>query len=287
MKKIVVPIDFSRQSINALHYTVEMNGNESAEIVLFHAVEYPVPVGLEYGIANGDVLGDQMVTAMNGAEEKLKVLIRTMPQNNIQFTVSVEMGTLIHWVQNSMPEGNFDLAVIGTTGATGLKGIFVGSNAEKVVRFASCPVLAIPGDAKWKAVNNIVVPFESGELTDNFLQSFKEMQAFSNATIQLVWVKTPHTLVNEEDLISEMAECVSSHGIQKFRVNTRRGFSPAEGILTFVEETGSELIAMPTHGRKGIKHLFMDSVTEAVVNKTDIPVWTFNIGIEHKVSEEI
>lgn len=287
MKKIVVPIDFSEQSINALHYAVAMNGNSHTEIILFHAVEYPVPVGLEYGIANGDVLGDQMVTSMSAAEEKLNALIRTLPQSNIQYKVAVEMGTLINWVQNYLPEEKSDLVVIGTTGATGLKGVFVGSNAEKVVRFACCPVLAVPSEATWKSINNIVVPFESREMTDDFLHSLKEIQLLSDATIQLVWVKTPHSLVNEEDLISEMAECISSHGIQNFRVNTRRGFSPAEGILTFVEETNSELIAMPTHGRKGLKHLFMDSVTEAVVNKTDIPVWTFNIGIEQKVSEKI
>lgn len=287
MKKIVVPIDFSEPSINALQYAIALNGNERTEMILFHAIDYPIPLGMEYGMANGDVIADQLLASTKNAEQKLEALIRTLPKGNIQYTISLEMGTLVHWVQNFLPELNCDMVVIGTTGASGLKGVFVGSNAEKVVRFASCPVLAIPKDTKWATISNIVVPFESKEMSEDFLYSLKEIQVFAKATIQLVWIKTPHSLVNEEDLIAEMAECVSSHGIQDFRVNTRRGFSPLLGILNFVEEIHGDMIAMPTHGRKGLKHLFLDSVTEEVVNKTDTPVWTFNVGIEQKITQKV
>ncbi|MEL7144858.1 MAG: universal stress protein, partial [Bacteroidota bacterium] len=104
------------------------------------------------------------------------------------------------------------------------------------------------------------------------------LQRYFDAGLQMIWVKTPHSVSNEEDLIGEMIDSMRRHGFKKFKVNTRRSFSPAQGILTFTTEVKASLIAMPTHGRKGLLQLFFDSVTEDVVNQSLIPVWSFNNG---------
>lgn len=288
MKKVIVPTDFSQASLNAINYAIALFKQEQdIEMILFHAVEYPVPVGMEYGIVNGDVLTEQLNSAVSQAEQKLKTIIRALPnESNINYQKVIEVGSLVSWVTNQLPELNPDLLVMGTTGASGLKGLFVGSNAEKVVRSASCPVLSIPKEASWKPVGDIIVPFESKELSDEFLLALKELQLYLDAGLQMIWVKTPHSLSIEEDLIGEMIDSMHKHGLKRFKVNTRRSFSPSHGVLTFSTEVKASLIAMPTHGRKGLKQLFHDSVTEEVVNQSVIPVWSFNNGSIKPAAEE-
>ena len=277
MKKVIVPTDFSQASLNALHYATSLFATQEVELTVFHAVEYPVPVGMEYGIVNGDVLSEQIESAVKQAEHKLDTIVRSLPnQPNITYKQMTEVGSLASWVQNYLPEIKPDILVMGTTGASGLKGVFVGSNAEKAVRFATCPVLSVPKEAKWEPIIDIVVPFESDELSDEFLSALKAIQQDLDAGLQMLWVKTPHSLVNEEDLIDEMVNSMKRHGFDRFKVNTRRSFSPTQGVLTFTGEVNGDLIAMATHGHKGLMHLFFDSVTEDVVNKSVIPVWSFN-----------
>ena len=279
MKKVIVPTDFSRASLNALNYAITFFKEQKTELILFHAVEYPVPVGMEYGIVNGDVLTQQLNSAVSQASQKLEAVIRTLPKSdNISYEYLVEVGSLVSWVRNQLPETNADLMVMSTTGASGLKGIFVGSNTEKVVRCAACPVISIPKDAKWQPVVDIVVPFESKELSDEFLKALKDLQSQLNAGLQMIWVKTPNSQSPEEDLISEMIDSMHRHGFKKFKVNTRRSYSPAQGVIAFTAEVKGAMVAMPTHGRKGLRQLLQNSVTEEVVNQSVIPVWSFNLG---------
>ncbi|MEL7148356.1 MAG: universal stress protein, partial [Bacteroidota bacterium] len=121
MKKIIVPTDFSQASLNALQYAIALFPKQKVELILFHAVEYPVPVGMEYGIVNGDVLTEQLSSVVSQAEQKLKTMIRALPASeNIHFQELIEVGSLIAWVRNQLPEINPDLLVMGTTGASGL-----------------------------------------------------------------------------------------------------------------------------------------------------------------------
>ncbi|MGB3468613.1 MAG: universal stress protein [Cyclobacteriaceae bacterium] len=283
MKSIIVPIDFSACSFNALRYAIDLSKNEETEILLLHAVDYPVPMGMEYGMVNGSVMGEQLIQAEQKAEKKLEVLTAQQKEEKITFSKRTVTGSLMNWLKTDLPEMTCDLIVMGTTGASELKSTFIGSNTEKVVRHACCPVLAVPKEASWKPIVDIVVPFESKELTESFFTSLREIQGFTDATIQLLWVNTPHAIVREADLIEEMAAFVNSHGITDYRINTRRAFSPAAGILSFLEEVNGDLVAMSTHGRKGLQHLIFDSVTEEVVNKTAVPIWAFRAPVKEKV----
>ena len=120
MKKIIVPTDFSQASLNALDYAIELFQGKEVKLILFHAIEYPVPIGMEYGIASGDLLTDQLNSTVAKINQQLSTIIRALPRHeNITYEQMTEVGSLISWVKNTLPEMNPDLLVMGTTGASG------------------------------------------------------------------------------------------------------------------------------------------------------------------------
>jgi hypothetical protein len=55
-------------------------------------------------------------------------------------------------------------------------------------------------------------------------------------------------------------------------------YSEEEGLRNFIAETKSDMVAMATHGRRGINHLMSGSIAEDVVNHLTCPIWTYKIS---------
>jgi hypothetical protein len=74
-----------------------------------------------------------------------------------------------------------------------------------------------------------------------------------------------------------MEEFARHYALSNYTLNTRNDFSEQDGIINFAHEIKADMITMGTHGRRGLAHLFMGSVTEDVVNHVDCPIWTYVI----------
>ena len=143
-KRILVPVDFSAPSAKALAYAVDLGRSTKAELILVHAVESIYYVG-------GDVYGqfydtgallDQIVRS---GREQLSRLARTLAKKRLRVRTVLEIGTAHEVIVRAARRFKADVIVLSTHGRTGLAHVFMGSVAEKVVRFATCPVLTVRG----------------------------------------------------------------------------------------------------------------------------------------------
>jgi nucleotide-binding universal stress UspA family protein len=64
------------------------------------------------------------------------------------------------------------------------------------------------------------------------------------------------------------------YGLDKYVFEVRSAMTEEQGITNFVRSENPDLIAMGTHGRRGLAHLFAGSIAEDVVNHLDCPIWT-------------
>ena len=137
LKSIVVPIDFSKISQKALEYAVPLARQFEAKITLLHAIEpQPYPADLTY-VPMGEDL------PIKPLEEALNVLAKRTIEPRFLKDVIVRVGTAFEVITNVAWDCEADLIVITTHGHTGLKHVFMGSTAERVVRHAPCPVFVV------------------------------------------------------------------------------------------------------------------------------------------------
>ncbi|MEQ9009669.1 MAG: universal stress protein, partial [Ekhidna sp.] len=167
-------------------------------------------------------------------------------------------------------------------GSSGLEEALIGSNTEKIVRHASCPVISIPGVVDATKVKRILVPVDIREIKASFLNQVASLQEQFDAKLEFLWVKTPHNIENEERVSQELGRVIEEHGISNFEFSTVRNVFPSDGILWHADDTNADMIAMPTHARRGISHWLSGSLTEDTVNHIDIPVWSLKMDKKEK-----
>lgn len=145
IKRILVPIDFSAGSLEAVDYAVQLARRFAAELVILHVVE-PV-YAAEPNVASTDLttlLDEQQRTAAEQLE-RIRVSVERHGQRG---RTLVECGVPARVIVEVARRTAADLIVIATHGRTGLSHMLIGSVAERVVRLAGCPVLTVPPSAR-------------------------------------------------------------------------------------------------------------------------------------------
>ena len=146
IKRILVPIDFSRDSDAALQYAVSLAQQLGASVHLLHVIENELAAGMwSAGVYTAPVPGLH-VDVVRGAEQRLERMIPTIAGARYGLEHDVRTGppaaTIVEFARDELS----DLIVMGTHGRTGLAHALIGSVAEQVVRTAPCPVLTLRAD---------------------------------------------------------------------------------------------------------------------------------------------
>jgi nucleotide-binding universal stress UspA family protein len=166
---------------------------------------------------------------------------------------------------------------MGSHGASGLKEILIGSNAEKIVRRSPVPVLVVKNYFAGK-VTNIVFPNTlETERQEELVMKVKALQALFNAKLHIVYINTPLNFTSDKVTLARLQAFAHRFMIKDYTINVYNHGDEQEGINLFARKVNAELIAMGTHGRKGIAHLVNGSLAEDVTNHADSLVWTYTM----------
>lgn len=141
IKKILVPIDFSDYSINALKYAIEFAKTFNAEILLTYVVE-PFIYAADFTMSQA-AIPDIDSDTRERAYTELKKLISEEIHEELPSEIIIRTGKPFMEINDLASEQDVDLIIIATHGHTGVEHLLFGSTAEKVVRKAPCPVLTL------------------------------------------------------------------------------------------------------------------------------------------------
>ncbi|MCU0439967.1 MAG: universal stress protein [Raineya sp.] len=275
MKKILVPTDFSDFADKALQTAVSIAKKIKAEIFLVNVNEMSVaalPIA-EYYYYDKEKEQSYLQMVNESLDKTLKKITSDMDLADIPVSTLVESGLLVDTVEEVSRREKVDLIIMGTQGATGTKEMLIGSNTEKVVRNAPCPVLSVPNKV-YDTFKKIVFPTT---LRPDQLSAFKQLadlQTVFEGQIQLLYLNNPAHLSDNEAIIARKDELVKESGLKNVDIfmGEQNVFDEENAILDFAKSQQADLIVMATHQRKGLAHLFLGSITEDTINHAEVPV---------------
>lgn len=274
MKTIVVPVDFSEQSEYALKVAASLAKKHGAEILTLHMLELNQAV-----ITSSEGYHpEQTVFFIKLAEKRFKDFLNKDYLDKIKVTPIIKHYKVFSEVDEIAKKHDAELIVMGSHGTDGLKEIFIGSNAEKVVRNSEIPVLVIKNKMDNFKIERFV--FACDFKLEN-LKAFEKAKRFAeilSAEIDLVYINTPgDNFLSTADAYKQINAFLHKANIAD-EVEIYNDYSVERGILNYSENNSADAIGIPTHGRKGLSHFFMGSIGEDVANHSKIPVVTFKIG---------
>jgi nucleotide-binding universal stress UspA family protein len=276
MKNILVPTDFSTVANRAADIAIAIAEKSGAEIHFMHLQITPVRW------VNLDKVKEERfpetLKEIGHAKSELNKLVKKAEKKGLkaeQFLV-FDVGRVE--ILKHIPFHHHDFVVMGSHGASGAKELFVGSNAQKVLREATVPVLIVKEKSKWP-VKNVVF---ASSFEEDVKEPFKTVVQFADlnkSNIHLLYVNVPFSFEETDRSLEKMQafhESCPREGT--CTTNIYNSLNEERGILMFSESVNADLIALTTHGRSGFFNLISKSITESLANHADIPILSINLN---------
>ncbi|MEM6517325.1 MAG: universal stress protein [Bacteroidota bacterium] len=274
MKRLLVPTDFSEEAEDALKIAAQIAKRHGSDIYLLHLLEMPL-YETDAVTTTPDV--PEFMFFMKMARERFQDLVESDYLAGITVHEVVKADGTFNNMSEISQEHQADMIVMGSHGASGFQEMFIGSNAEKVVRTSDIPVLVIKSEDPNFEVKNMV--FASDFKNDN-KETYKQAAQIADkfgAQLHLLMVNTPSKFSTTSKAKERIANFTEDYTYHNQTITIYNDESVEKGILNFSKEIDADLIGISTHGRQGIAHFFNGSISEDLVNHAKRPVMTFKI----------
>jgi nucleotide-binding universal stress UspA family protein len=276
MKRILVPVDFSKPAENALKVAAELVRKNKGELYVLHVVEMAETL---FGTEQFNVNDEQIIFFMKMAKKRFAKFLDRPYLEGLKVIDSVEVGSPTMGINEVIENEKIDLLVMGSNGASGIDEILIGSNTEKVVRHSKVPVLVVKQELEKLDINEIVFASNFEEENLNAFQNAKAFADSFNAKLHLLYVNLPgNQFYSSEEITTQIKNFLEKANMSDFdNIMIYNDYTIELGVINGATSLKADLIAMPTHGRKGLSHFFNGSIGEDVVNHSTLPVITFKI----------
>lgn len=281
MKTILVPTDFSQHAQWAVKMAVKLAKRAKSQILLLHVVEHPIGdsfnVEGQIGVDKG--WEDKLFTLklIEKGRDQLSATADMVSAEGIEVRIALRMGNPFHGIRTEILEQEADLVIMGASGHSTFEEFTRGSNTDKVVRYAKCPVLTVHEEPQDDVFKDVVYATSLVESERDFGYIVKRMQELFGSTIHMVRINTPLNFQPDNTVKPAMILFARKLQFQNYTLNMFSDWDEEKGIIHFASCVGASMICMATHGYRGLSHLFIGSIAEDVVNHTSKPVLTYVI----------
>ena len=275
MKKILVPIDFSKTSEYASKVAAKIAKKTNATIYLIHLIELPKGV-IDMAASSKFSIPESMLYLRKVREKVLNFKKHIFNENsNVEYIIKLD--NPFDGIQKYANKLDADLIIMGSKGHSEFEEMIIGSNTEKVVRSSKRPVIVVKKDNENFKLKNLVFASNFKNENKDVFKKFVDFAAIFNSKIHLLKVNTPANFQGTSETKQKVKEFLTDFEIPKHKINVYSDLSVEKGILNFSKDINADLIALSTHGRSGLAHLFRGSVTKNLSKNALKPMLTIKV----------
>jgi nucleotide-binding universal stress UspA family protein len=275
MKTILFPTDFSSNAIHASEYAGMIAKRLDAQVVLLNV--YTIPTISEYQLPYEieNFINQNKTNAQENLEEFTKIFLKNSGLPPERVSTSVEYGYIADKIVYTANALKADMIVMGTKGASNFLEKWLGTNAQKVMKIADCPVWIIPQKAPIHYPKNFLYAADFQE--DEVLATHKitELAKPFGAKCKIV-----HVHDYFEANIGHRIEATASQIGDIFEggevsVKTLHRAEVIEGLETYIQTQKPDVLALAIHEKSFFDSIFNTSVTKHFVQEAILPILTF------------
>ena len=263
IKKILIPVDLSENSLLALEHGTFMAKLFKADVALTHVV---VPAGV-FGMKDHPI-DPEIESRLHKLAEDIRI------KNGCKVELIIKHGKISKQVVEAAKESKTDLIMLGTHGVSGFEEFFMGSNAFRVITESHCPVLSVQEHAQKMGFSKILCPIDNSSASRQKLRYAAELAKHFNSQIHLLGILS----VEEDELTAkfnkmfdQMEEYLTKRDI-KFKSELVYGDNIANTTMKYAEKIHADLITIMTEQEDNFGGLFLGQYAQQIVNHSKIPV---------------
>lgn len=273
MLSILLPTDFSENSMNAIRYALEFFKYQKTTFYFMHAYQNEFYDHEE--LKSRDVFDDVLDKVKTASQNNLDILLDKVkeiaPNPRFTFHTISAYNTLVEEVNLIADGKQIDLIVMGTKGKSNERHIVFGSKTFQVLKYVECPILAIPSNYTNTQPKRILFP-------TNYMMPYKrrELKLLSvlaksyRSSIDVLHVSTSHKLsIRQEDNKAFISNILSDNDVKFCHEESRK---VADTIKTYIKEKNIDIITMVNTQHSFLEDMLFPSNIDKVSLGLKIPL---------------
>jgi nucleotide-binding universal stress UspA family protein len=266
IKKILVPVDLSEGSLNALDSAVAITKQHKAQlhIVYIDEPDYSFQHDLKVSLIHSTANPSDILFALSGAISHT---------HDIQPVVYEKEGNVSEQILKMSFVQKFDLIVMGKHGASGNRECYIGSNTYNIIKYANCPVLSVPSRKKITSFGKILFPIRP---VSRGLSGYEFVSEFCNHgttmdILGLAYRKTDISTGVLNAIVDEIRERLIRDQIEPHVIWGESG-AVAEDVFNYSLHHQTELIVVTNALDLTTKPGYIGPHTQKILNIVKVPV---------------
>ncbi len=262
MKKLLVPTDFSENAACAYDYAIDIANRFGSQITIINS----------YHLASTATVMVSVESMMKeDAEAEMASLLNTLRprlKEGVAIEGKVVRGDAVGSISRTASTGHYDLIVMGTQGASGLKEIFSGSTANGVIKNSGLPVLAIPAGYMFKPFDTILFAVdESGLSSPTPMSALLSLAKSYGAKVRVY-----HKDTGEDDKGIDPTIDMFLEGVEHSFHYELEAERMHQSLTDFAQDYDAGLLCMIRRKRSFLERIFHQSATKREVFQIRIPM---------------
>ncbi|EDM45179.1 universal stress protein [unidentified eubacterium SCB49] len=272
MKNILLPTDFSENSMNAIRYALRFFENWEYNFYILNVQKISGYISDDLLASNEPNSVYESIAADNKKliNELVKKLSKEYKSQSYSFHGLFDYDDFVSAVDQAVQFHAIDLIVMGTNGATGAKEAVFGSNTLQVIRSLKCPVLTVPENYTYEGVNSAL--FSTHNCEDFSLEGvsvFKEMLNIHQAELNVLDIKDEGVVVNSKENDTYLKRLFTDYPYSYFLINSMPGLI---AVNTATQLLKVDLHAVFIEKETFLKRLLFGSNVSQLAYKTLVPL---------------
>jgi nucleotide-binding universal stress UspA family protein len=269
MKTLIVPLDFSGESLTGLNMAMMLAIKTKADIQMVHVISKTADT-------NKEVLEKENLRAQRKFEE---IVQKCKEQGNIHCDLNyhIKEGKTFIEITDLADKFEDSVIVLSTHGESGFEELFIGGNAYKITSHSKNPVITVRKSKISSNIDRIVLPLDMTYKTREKVPYTAKLAKIFNSEIHVVTVRESRIKSIEKKLhlySEQVADYLNTHGVP-YVVEHIFGSNLTDITLDYARSVNADLISIMTQQEKSLTNLLLGNHAHQMINKSTIPVLSF------------
>lgn len=270
--KILLPVDFSDNSWNAVKYALELFKNEKCTFYILN-VYIPTVYNMEYMMSSPDIPDLEEAVknrSLKGLNELKERILKGYNNPHHRLETISSFNSLIPEIQKLVKEKEISLIVMGTKGATGAKQILFGTNTIHALKNTICPFLAIPDNFEFETVANVLFPTDYEiQYAPTQVKTINEITKTDNATLNVLNVSYGYELSETQQVNKSLLESLLNKTSAIYHSVPDKDLQ--EAINDFQQGNKIDMLIMINNKHSFFENIFFKSVIKQIGFHLNVP----------------
>ncbi len=261
--KILVPTDLSENASNAFDFAKAYAKLQNASITLLYSY-YAV---YDFAAQAAEIIQ----TIESDAKASLKKEIKASG-GDLKIDYKIVQGTVSTSILATVLNGDYDIIIMGTQGASGIKKTLIGSNTASVVKESEVPVIAVPAGASFNSIKEIKVALKLEKENEDMFRKLNELTETWNLPYRVLHVETKNDF--NKNLIFKGLEAYleDTYPDNDYKFELIPSKDADQGLEDYLEDKSDSLVVMFSKSKTFFEFLFNRSHSVEMAYHTHLPL---------------